>query len=159
MAQSGVDPGSFRDPSGHVIHHEGRVFRTVMQSALDDFEFVRSSGFLASQIKLGRVIQETPVDGGFLGALAEGAQRVVEHPRIPFISYPYEWSFSALKAAALLQLDLCLDALKAGIMLSDASAFNIQFRGAQPVFIDTLSFRRYRDGEYWTAHRQFCEQP
>jgi ribosomal protein L11 methylase PrmA len=129
-----------------------------MQRALDDFEFVRSSGFLTSQIALGRVIQETPVDGGILGARAEGAQRVVEHPRLPFISYPYEWPFSALKAAALLQLDLSLDALKAGIMLSDASAYNIQFRGAQPVFIDTLSFRRYREGEYWTAHRQFCEQ-
>ncbi len=26
------------------------------------------------------------------------------------------------------------------------------------MFIDLLSFRRYRDGEMWAGHRQFCEQ-
>lgn len=63
-----------------------------------------------------------------------------------------------MKAAALLQLDLHVAALEDGVTLSDASAYNVQFRGATPVFIDTLSFRRYRDGEFWLGHRQFCEQ-
>lgn len=83
---------------------------------------------------------------------------VLEHPKLPFISYPYEWCFSALRAAALLQLDLLTEALERDIMLSDASAYNIQFDGSKPVFIDVLSFRPYSDGEYWTAHQQFCDQ-
>src|SRR3546814_6517392 len=37
-------------------------------------------------------------------------------------------------------------------------SYNIQFDGPRPVFIDVLSFRRYREGEFWTGHRQFCEQ-
>jgi ribosomal protein L11 methylase PrmA len=82
----------------------------------------------------------------------------VEHPRIPFISYPYEWSFPALKAAALLHLNLHLEALQHNVNLCDASAYNVQFVGARPVFIDLLSMRRYRDGEFWLGHRQFCEQ-
>jgi len=93
-----------------------------------------------------------------LGVDGEGARYVLEHPMLPFISYPYEWSFPALKAAALLQLDVHLEALDHGVTLSDASAYNIQFRGPRPVFIDSLSFRRYREGEFWMGHRQFCEQ-
>ena len=135
-----------------------RVFRTVMPSAADEFDFVRGSGFLMSQIGRGRVIGETPADAGLLGELADGAHVVLEHPRLPFVSYPYEWSFPLLKRAALLQLDLHLDGLEHGVSLSDASAYNVQFLGVEPVFIDTLSFSRYRDGEYWTGHRQFCEQ-
>lgn len=77
---------------------------------------------------------------------------------MPFISWPYEWPFSALKSAAKLHLDIQVDALASDVVLSDASAYNVQFDGHRPVFIDSLSFRRYREGEYWTGHRQFCEQ-
>lgn len=83
---------------------------------------------------------------------------VVEHERIPFISYPYEWSFSALKKAALHHLELHRKALDADFTLIDASAYNIQFRGCDPVFIDVPSLQRYRDGEYWLAHQQFLDQ-
>jgi len=129
-----------------------------MPRAVDEFEFVRSTGLLDKLIERGHVISESIVDPGVLGNSGEGACYVLEHPRLPFISYPYEWPFPALKAAALLQLDVHLEALEHGVTLSDASAYNIQFRGPRPVFIDSLSFRRYRDGEFWIGHRQFCEQ-
>lgn len=158
-AQScGVDPGSFRDPSGRVYIREGRVFRTVLPRAAPDYEFVRDTGLLERLAADGRAVASTPVAAEVLGAAAAGAAYVLEHPRLPFVSYPYEWSFGGLKAAALLHLDVHLEALKAGATLSDASAYNVQFLGPRPVFIDALSFRRYRDGEYWIGHRQFCEQ-
>ncbi|MFQ5545406.1 MAG: class I SAM-dependent methyltransferase, partial [Acidiferrobacterales bacterium] len=106
----------------------------------------------------GRVIAEKNVDPSVLGQSARSARYVLEHPILPFVSYPYEWPFAALKAAALLQLDIHLEALDHGVTLSDATAYNIQFRGIEPVFIDNLSLRRYRKGEFWVAHRQFCEQ-
>ena len=68
------------------------------------------------------------------------------------------WPFSALKAAEIHHLEIQLELLEQNIALSDASAFNIQFRGPNPVFIDYLSFRRYQKDEIWLAHRQFCEQ-
>jgi ribosomal protein L11 methylase PrmA len=89
---------------------------------------------------------------------APAARHLIRHPQIPFISYPYEWSFPLLKSAALLHLDLQLEALEANVALSDASAYNVQFDGPVPVFIDLLSLRPYRDGDYWLGHRQFCEQ-
>jgi len=151
------DPGSFRDPSGHVHHEGGRIFRTVLPPGADDYEFVRGTGLHEHLQASGSLIGSAPV-AELDASWAEGAHVVLEHPRLPFVSYPFEWSFPALKAAALLTLDVSLDALDHGVALSDASAYNIQFDGPRPVFIDYLSFRQYQEGEFWGAHRQFCEQ-
>ena len=81
---------------------------------------------------------------------------VLSHERIPFVSYPYEWSFAMLREAALLQLELTERALDHGLILKDASPYNVQFRGSRPVFIDVSSFERLREGEPWVGYRQFC---
>ena len=81
----------------------------------------------------------------------------LRHEAVPFISYPYEWTFGTLEDAALLHLDLMLAALPAGLILKDASAYNVQWRGAEPVFIDIPSFETLPDGEPWIGYRQFCE--
>lgn len=159
MIDARRDPASFRDPGGHVYVVEGEVFRTVMPRAREDYEFVRSTGVLQELSRRNLVIPAAEVTGERVSARAgKDAAYVLQHPAIPFISYPYEWSFPALKAAALLTLDVHLDALEHGVTLSDASAYNIQFIGPRPVFIDYLSFRKYREGEFWIGHRQFCEQ-
>ena len=158
MSVAQADPGSYRDIAGTVYRVDDRVFRTVNEVAADDFEFLRESGLLDALVTDGRAVAADPADSADLGEQANGARYVVQHPRLPFISYPYEWSFAQLKAAALLHLDIHLEALERGLTLSDASAYNVQFIGARPTFIDTLSFRRYRDGEYWEGYRQFCEQ-
>jgi len=82
---------------------------------------------------------------------------LLRHERIPFVSYPYEWPFTTLKRAALLQLDLLVDALGAGLILKDATPYNVQWHGPRPVFIDVGSFERYRDGTVWEGYRQFCQ--
>ncbi len=42
-------------------------------------------------------------------------------------------------------------------MPNDCQCVSEQFRDGNPVFIDTLSFERYREGEPWVAYRQFCQ--
>ena len=81
---------------------------------------------------------------------------MLRHERIPFVSYPYEWTFSMLKDAALLQLDLLLAALEHDLVLKDSTPYNVQFKGARPVFVDVGSFERLREGEPWVGYRQFC---
>ncbi len=149
---------SYRDPSGHVYLVDGRVLRTVLAPGVADYEFVRESGLARRLTERGWLIDATEVPVDSLAVEGPAPAYVLEHPRLAIQSYPYEWSFPALKDAALLQLDIHLEALKAGVTLSDASAYNVMFDGPKPVFIDYLSFRRYRDGEFWAGHRQFCEQ-
>lgn len=157
MTNAKSDPGSFRDPSGRVYLFGDKVYRTVNSSAVDDFDFVESTGLTDDLVSRGFLLKSLKVPKSVLGTAASDAHYVIEHPRLPFISYPYEWPFSTLKAAALLHLNIQLEALKCGVTLSDASAFNIQFIGSTPIFIDWLSFVRYREGQFWNAHRQFCE--
>lgn len=85
------------------------------------------------------------------------AYKIIRPQNIPFISYPYEWSFSQLKHAAIATLEIELTALGFGLTLKDASAYNIQFLDSKPVLIDTLSFEIYKSGEPWIAYRQFCQ--
>ena len=129
-----------------------------MPVAVDDFDYVRNSGLIESLVAEQRLVAESVVDKSLLGEHGANADRILEHPRLPFISYPYEWSFSALKAAALLHLDILQAALQSNVAMTDATAYNVQFNGPRPIFIDSLSFRRYNEGEYWAGHRQFCEQ-
>jgi hypothetical protein len=86
----------------------------------------------------------------------EPAAGALKHERVPFVSHPYEWPFSMLKDAALLQLALGREALAHDLTLKDASPYNVQWRGAEPVFIDVGSFERLRPGEPWAGYRQFC---
>ena len=74
----------------------------------------------------------------------ESAHAVIRPDAIPFISYPYEWCFGQLKAAALRTLEIQQLANAAGFTLRDASAYNIQFVGTNPVLIDSLSFAPLR---------------
>jgi ribosomal protein L11 methylase PrmA len=158
MTKALVDAGSFRDPSGRIYELGGDIYRTVSDRATEEFGFVRDSGLLEKLASRHKIVATEEVDRKVLKDAGVEAQMVLRHSRIPFISYPYEWSFPLLKAAALLHLDIHIEALRAGVSLSDASAYNVQFNGPKPIFIDVLSLRRYRDGEVWAGHRQFCEQ-
>ena len=150
--------GSYRDPSGRVFLRDGRVFRTITKHGYDNFQAVEKTGLLTDLVEKGLLVSWWDADQSDFNAADEGVLRVLEHSPLPFISYPFEWSFSALKSSALLHLDVQLTALKKGVALSDASAFNIQFNGQKPIFIDHLSFRPYVEGEFWKGHGQFCEQ-
>ena len=154
--QTRPHPASYRDPGGFVFEQDGRIRRAVTEIGLENARAVRATGLVARLVASGRLLPEEEI--GTSLADRPDVRLVLEHPRLPFVSYPYEWPFSALQAAALLHLDVQLEALDSDVMLSDATAYNVQFLGARPVFIDHLAFRPYRDGELWAAHRQFSEQ-
>jgi hypothetical protein len=105
--------------------------------------------------KKGLLVRHEEVETSL--AAVPGAHRVLRPERVPFISYPYEWCFSAYRDAALATLEIQAEALKHGMALKDASAYNIQFVDGRPVFIDTLSFEPYVPGSPWVAYRQFCQ--
>jgi ribosomal protein L11 methylase PrmA len=150
------DPGSYRDPGGFVYRRDGILFRQIGPSSIDDWEAFVSSGLAGRLVAAGRLIshESAPITDA---ATAE-ARAVIRPEPIDFISYPYEWTFGELKDAALLTLDVHLEAMNAGWTLKDASAYNVQFRDARPVMIDSLSFEPLEDGSPWVAYRQFCEQ-
>jgi hypothetical protein len=149
-----LEPGSFRDPESRVFYAGDEVFRALSADGLRDFEALRASGLLDDE----RVVRTDTADdtAALRGLLVHEPAAVLRHERIPFVSYPYEWTFSMLKDAARMQLDLLLSALDHDLVLKDATPYNVQFKGARPVFVDVGSFERLREGEPWVGYRQFC---
>jgi hypothetical protein len=148
------DPGSFRDPSGFVFRADGVLYRQVNPCYRDDYDHLVSSGLAARLMDRGLLIQHEEVPAPSRAAVG---YKWIRPEQVPFISYPYEWSFSQLRDAALLTLRVQSAALKHGMSLKDASAYNVQFGRGKPVLIDTLSFERYVEGRPWVAYRQFCQ--
>ncbi len=152
-----VDPGSFRDWDSRVFYDNGRVLRALSERGLADWRAVSGAPFFAEAVRTGKLVPTTQVDGAALPEpLRAGAAAVLEHERIPFISYPYEWPFAMLRDAALLELDLLALAIADDVTMKDASSYNVQWRGAKPVFVDVGSFERLEPGEPWQGYRQFC---
>ena len=148
-------PGSFRDPSGFVYSRDGYLYRQLNRSYQREYEQLFQSKLYQELTKNKLLIPHQEV--GIELAQSEDAFRIIQPEIVPFISYPYEWSFTQLKQAALLTLDIQRIALEHGMSLKDASAYNIQFIGSRPIHIDTLSFGNYQEGKPWVAYRQFCE--
>ena len=146
---------SFRDPSGFLFTHDGVLYRQINHIYSADYDRLMGSGLYEKLVKSNLLVAHTeqsivPVD-------PFTAYKIIRPEKIPFISYPYEWSFSQLKDAALATLSIQKRALKFDCSLKDASAYNIQFYNGKAVLIDTLSFEAYQEGEPWIAYRQFCQ--
>ncbi len=150
-----VQAASFRDPSGFVFTGaDGVLYRQVNRVYDGHYRALMDGGLYAELVGAGLMVEheEVPLEL----RRTEEACRVLRPRRVPFVSYPYEWSFSQLQDAALITLDIQLRALARGLWLKDASAYNVQIEGARAVFIDTLSFETYREGRAWPAYGQFC---
>ena len=133
------------------------VFRVLSPAGLEDWQALAGSKLWRELRKEGRVVATEPAELDPAPDLLVGAgAAVLRHERVPFVSYPYEWPFSMLKDAALLQLDICRRALREDLALKDASPYNVQWRGTRPVFVDIGSFERLRPAEPWAGYRQFC---
>lgn len=158
-AVSVFEEGSFRDRSARVLIHNGRVLRLLTPDAKLAWEQSSRAPFFQELMSAGRIITTRALsreEAASIPLLSESSA-VLEHARVPFVSYPYEWSFGMLQRAALLHLEILTAALGSGLILKDASPYNVMFRGVSPVFIDVGSFVPHVPGEPWAAYRQFCE--
>ncbi|MCC6500209.1 MAG: SAM-dependent methyltransferase [Anaerolineales bacterium] len=152
---SGHNPASFRDPSGFLFSRGGILYRQVNRVYEGEYVKLMGSGLYERLVKAGYLIPHTEVSQPPLES--ESSFKIIQPERVPFISYPYEWSFGQLKSAALATLTIQKRALKADMSLKDASAYNIQFVRGKATLIDTLSFETYHEGQPWVAYKQFCQ--
>lgn len=143
---------SFRDPKGFIFKHEGDLYRQINPSARDDYDSLMSGGLYSYLTDKELLVKHEEVSN-----INANAYKTIKPEIIDFISYPYEWCFEQLRDAALLTLRIQKIALKHGMSLKDASAYNVQFLHGKPIFIDTLSFEIYEEGKPWDAYRQFCQ--
>ena len=158
MKKLTIDDGSFRDPDARVAYFNDTVYRIVYPNGFKKFELIKK--ILQNQSINKYLIDTEEVGTEELKLLDLENKReikVFKHKKIDYISYPYEWSFSRLKDAALHHLNLHINLLENDATLIDAYSYNIQFNNYSPIFIDLMSIKEYSEGEFWTGHKQFCE--
>lgn len=143
------DFSSFRDPAGYIYYENNRVYRKINDCYFKEYNHFVNSG-LYEELKVSEYLIPHKE---FINNKKE---IILEVDKVPFISYPYEWCFDELKDAALLTLNICKKSLEHGMILKDASSYNVQFYKGKPIFIDTLSFDFYEEGSPWGAYGQFC---
>ncbi len=154
-----LEAGSFRDRTSRIFYREGRVFRALSAEGEAAWEALVARKFFGRLVNEGKVVdtRRAELEATELAGLGPGWTAALEHDAIPFVTYPYEWPFSMLRDAAVLTLDLLEEALGENMVLKDASAYNIQWQGARPIFIDVGSFEEWTPGDPWAGYLQFCQ--
>ncbi len=153
------DTGSFRDPDGHVFCSADAVFRSMSAATAEAIAKATDAGVMQSMQERGWLVGTAQLSESDSAALHErlpGWEGFLQHDKIPVITYPCEWSFSMLADAGLLHLRIQRELLGAGLALKDATAYNVQFRGSKPVFIDVGSIYQPPRLDVWVAYSQFC---
>lgn len=138
---------SFKDKDSNVGFIENKLIRKIYKNYKPTFEEFINCG-LYEELKSKNLIIEHK-------KTFENEEELIIEPEEIFISYPWEWSFSMLKDAALATLEILKISLKYDFILKDANYFNIQFKNNKPLLIDTTSFTKFEQ-KPWEGYGQFC---
>ena len=148
-------PSSFRDIGNFVYESKGIVYRKILEDSYEDYSNLIASGLYDYLVESKYLVSHDEI---LDPSAVKSSKNIILRPeKIRFITCPYEWCFSQLKDAALLTLQICIDAIEYGMILKDATAYNIQFHNGKPILIDTCSLSKYKEGEGWMAYQQFCK--
>jgi len=146
---------SYRDKNGFVILKDRTVCRFVAYSYAKEYDHFMQSGLYQRLVDAELLISHKE---DILSETEKLAYYKILLPElITCISFPYEWSASQWKDVILSFLQINSMAMECGMILKDATPFNFTFYKGKCIFIDTISFDFYKDGEPWLAYRQFCE--
>jgi SAM-dependent methyltransferase len=141
---------SFRDPAGRVEVQDNVVLRHVHPHSRKQALDLLGAAFYRRSQERGEIV------GSQIRQNTAPGDLVLEHPRVFFQSYCWEWVPALWVAAGELTLRLCEQAVAEGWILKDATPLNVLFEGSMPVFVDLLSLeRRNLRFPVWTAHAQF----
>jgi hypothetical protein len=151
------EEGSFRDPDGRVFYLANKVYRTVSAQFLVLLQNPIFEKLLRDLESQNLILKSKLIKTESLGLPRETFGEVVlEIDRVPFTTYPYEWTFDMLRDAAITTLNILTTSLDHGFILKDATAFNILFYKNSPHWIDLCSFETHAEGNAWAGYAQFC---
>lgn len=156
-APASFESGSYRDRSGRVFYVHGQVYRALGTDGLADWSAVSQKSFVRTAMVSGDLVPTETIADVAAPHTNFKCEAVLQHAVIPIVTWPYEWSFSMLRSASLLTLDLMRNALLEDAILNDGTPYNVQFVGACPTWIDTGSIVPLKPGQIWEGYRQFCQ--
>ena len=158
----GLEPGSFRDWDSRVFVSRDSVARALTEDGLADWEALAASDLFGRFTASGELVSTTPAAARRRWTSSSGSTRPEAGSRrsltsaCPSCRIRTSGRSPCSRTRRYCSCGSCTAALAEGLMLKDATPYNVQWRGSQPVFVDIGSFERGRDGESWAGYRQFC---
>lgn len=126
-----------QDQTGKVYIAKDKVYREITGPYQRDANDLLNSSFFQELIDK-KLFPKT-----FINRTAQKSDKfVLEHERAPFITQSWEWSFSMLRDAALVILNIAKISEKYGYGLFDSHIYNTVFFSSTPMFVDFGSLRR-----------------
>jgi hypothetical protein len=135
-----------------LFFYEGRVLRAINKPYEAQVNEMFESGLMKELLDENLFINSWISD-----VKIEGFSLVIEHEKITYWNYPYEWSFTMLKDAAQTVIRINELANKYNFELFDVHSLNVVFDMATPKFVDLGSFfrRDAADKKSWTGYISF----
>jgi SAM-dependent methyltransferase len=151
---------SFRDPKGQLLLNSGKAYRAITAAGRREIEMVLALKLFKTWTAGGKLVGSKLLNAAPNERRTQSLEQYncswLEHDRIAFASYPYEWPAEMLAEAGRLTLDLNSALLDEGFTLKDATPDNVLFVGPDPVFVDLLSFERRNFSQtVWLPYGQF----
>jgi len=147
-------PFSYKDSAARVVKKDGIYYRYISNPYAKEYQHLMSSGLYDELVNKGLLIEHQDLNN----QASEGVFTVIMPEQISFQSYPFEWSYSQWRKAALACLQINSIALTYGMILKDATPYNFFLKGGKAILLDTSSFVFFESPKYWIAYRQFCEE-
>jgi len=142
------------DETGRVFYWNDGIYRAINKSKSAEVKQLFDSGLMA-ELVAEKIFPETKITEHALGDYA----MVLSHQKIKSVTYPFEWSFEMMKAAALTILRVNEVAMKYGYQTKDCHSFNVLFDGTHPYYIDLGSFVKVEPGmNHLIWYREFLTQ-
>jgi hypothetical protein len=123
------------DLVGRVFRFEGRVLRGIYP------QYVEHIQHILSMAEEHRWFEHGLIPTWKTGYQVEGFPLVLEHRRIPFVTYRAEWPGETLRHAALTYLGLCEALSEVGFCLTDSHPWNVLIESTTPHVVDWGSIR------------------
>jgi hypothetical protein len=134
-----VDVASIVDEVGVVFHLNDKIYRAITKAHEEE---VRK--FLARK-DLNKFFEAGLVQTSISTYSSDQYPLVLEHRKIPFISYYMEWSGQMLYDVAHMIIDLQTLLVESGYWLKDGHPWNVLFDYSKPVFIDFGSIAKLQE--------------
>lgn len=144
-------PLSFADSSGRLFWWEGQLYRAISAERAPLYRWLFDEGIAQRLINRGLLVETEPASFQL-----DGYEMILQHRKLPFVSYPYEWSAAMLKDAALTVINLEIELAQYGLSLQDAHPWNVLFVGPNPVHVDFGSIVSAETSASWLAYGEFC---
>jgi SAM-dependent methyltransferase len=147
---------TFRDPAGSLELRPDGAYRSIRSPEAEEILAFLATPLATQLVAQGRLSASTIVPHGAEPDDHAAPSVVLKHPRVAFVSYPWEWPASLWLAAAEATLTLCRDLIQNDWILKDATPLNVLFEGTKPIFVDVLSVARLNPRQpLWFAYAQF----